>query len=91
MKFSMEIGESEKHKLDFSFNQLLGLMVIKVDNKEITKRLRLIGEPMFEAHALTLGDKGELSVRIEKERKLPFGQKCRVFVNDRLLRCYHGL
>jgi hypothetical protein len=30
-------------------------------------------------------------VRIEKERKLLFGQRCRVFVNNRLYKCFEGV
>jgi hypothetical protein len=28
---------------------------------------------------------------IEKERKLLYGQKCRVFLNNRLYKCYDGV
>src|SRR2546427_9544884 len=35
------------------------------------------------------GDRG-LAVRIEKERRRLFGQKCRVFLNERLYKFYQG-
>jgi hypothetical protein len=38
-----------------------------------------------------LGKNERINVRIEKERKLLFGQKCRVFLNDRLYKCYEGV
>jgi hypothetical protein len=40
---------------------------------------------------LQVGETERFTVRIEKERKLLFGQKCRVFVNDRLYKCYEGV
>lgn len=41
MKFSFEVGGREKHKIDFSWNQLIGTLRIKVDGKLIEKDLSL--------------------------------------------------
>ena len=69
MKFTIEIGEAEKHRLEYYFNQLLGRLVIKVNEKAIKKSLRLINEPIFEVHVFTVGEREKSAVRIEKERK----------------------
>jgi len=91
MKFTIEVGETEKHTIDFNFNQLLGQLVIKVNSKEVKRNLRLIDEPIRETHVIELGGIEELTVRIEKERRQLLGSKCRVFLNDRLFKFYEGV
>jgi len=91
MKFHLEVGEVEKHIVEFKFDQLLGQLVIKVNKKEVKRSVRLFNEPMRETHTLQVGDGERVMVRIEKERKQLFGQKCRVFLNDRLYKCYEGI
>ena len=91
MKFTIEVGEAEKHTIDFDFNQLLGKLVIKVNRKEVKRSLRLIDEPVRETHIIELGGVEELKVRIEKERRQLLGSKCRVFLNDRLYKFYEGV
>ncbi len=91
MKFTIEIGEAEKHRLEYYFNQLLGRLVIKVNEKAIKKSLRLINEPIFEVHVFTVGEREKSAVRIEKERKPLIGQKSRLYVNDRLIKVCEGI
>jgi hypothetical protein len=91
MKFSLELGHLETHRLEFSFNQLLGRKVIKVNDLEVLRDVRLFSEPLRETHTLEIGEKEKLQVRIEKERKLLIGQKYKVFLNDRLIRLYEGV
>ncbi|MCW5551189.1 MAG: hypothetical protein KIS67_03375 [Verrucomicrobiae bacterium] len=91
MKFCLEVGELERHLVEFNFDQLFGRSVIKVNRTEVRRSVRLFNEPLRETHTLRVGDQERLEVRIEKERKLLFGQKCRVFLNDRLYRCYEGV
>ena len=69
MKFALEIGDAEKHRLEYNFNQLLGSLVIKVNDKAIKKSIHLINEPVLEIHAFVVGDHEKSDVRIEKERK----------------------
>jgi hypothetical protein len=91
MRFILEIGEIQKHLVEFKFDQLLGKSVIKVNQQEIMRSVRLFNEPLKETHTIQVSEDERLQVRIEKERKLLFGQKCRVFVNDRLVKCYEGV
>jgi hypothetical protein len=91
MKFALEVGELEKHLIEFDFNQLLGELRIRVNKQEVTHNVRLFDEPLAETHTLNVGQREDLVVRIEKERKLLFGQKCRVFLNDRLYKYYEGV
>jgi len=91
MKFNIELGEEKKHQIEFEFNQLLGRMVIKFDQKEIKHSVRWFNEPVKETHLLRV-DVGEpLAVRIYKERRPLLGCKCLVFLNERLFQCYEGV
>ena len=91
MKFCMEVGEIEKNLVEFSFDQLLGQLVIKVNRKEVRRRTRLFNEPMAETHTVAVGDGERLIMRFEKERISTFSQKCRVYLNDRLYKYYEGV
>jgi hypothetical protein len=91
MKFSLEIGEAEKHTIDYQFNQLLGVLTIKVNEKPVKRHVRLFDEPIKELHVFVVGVREKLAVKIEKERKLLYGQKNRVFVNDRLIKYCEGV
>ena len=86
MKFSIEVGEIEKHLVEYDFNPLLGTLVVKVDDQPVKKHIRLVNEPVRETHALIVGDKEKHHVRIEKERISTFSHRNRVFVNNRLLK-----
>ena len=87
MKFSIEVGQLKKHQIDYEFNQLLGRLIIKLDHKEVKRRVRLINEPVTENHLLHVGAE-RLMVRIKKERRQVLGCRCAVYLNERLLRCY---
>ena len=91
MKFTLEVGEVEKHTIEFNINQLLGQMTIKVNRQEIKRHSWLLAEPVNETHHIQVGKVEKTNIRIEKERKQLFGQKCRVFLNDRLYKCYVGV
>ena len=91
MKFCLEVGETEKHLIEFEFNQLLGELRIRVNRKEVKKQVRLFNEPLTETHTLQFGETEVFTMRIEKERKLLFGEKCRVFLNERLYKYYEGI
>jgi hypothetical protein len=91
VKFAIEIGDTEKHRLEYHFNQLLGSLVIKVNEKPVEQSLRLVNEPVLEVHAFVVGDREKSDVRIEKERKPLLGCKNRLYVNNRLLKVFSGL
>jgi hypothetical protein len=91
MKFAIEIGDTEKHHLQYDFNQLLGRLVIKVNEKPIRQSVRLLNEPLLEVFEFPVGDCERSDVRIEKERKALFGSRNRLYVNNRLLRVFDGV
>jgi len=91
MRFAFEIGETEKNRLEFHFNQLLGSTVIKVNDQEVKKTVRLFSEPLQERHKVEVGRNERHTVFIEKQRKLLFGQKYLIYVNQRLVKLLHGV
>ena len=91
MKLTLELGEQEKTVLEFHFNQLLGLSQIFINNKPVKTQRRWFSEPLQETHEVEVGEKERAHVRIEKERKLLFGQRYRVYVNQRLTRVCEGV
>ena len=84
MKFKIEVGESEKHVIEFSFNQLIGSLEIRVDNRTVVQTQRLLNEPVREIFNLLVGEKEKVAVRIEKQRKPLLGHHRRVWINNRL-------
>lgn len=91
MKFAIKIGDAEKHRLEYHFNQLLGSLVIKVNERPVKKSLRLVNEPVLEVHAFVVGDHEKSNVRIEKERKQLVGGKHRLYINNRLVKVFNGI
>jgi hypothetical protein len=91
VKFAIEIGDTEKHRLEYNFNQLLGSLVIKVNERPVKKSRRLINEPVLEIHAFVVGDQEKSEVRIEKERKPLIGCRNRLYVNNRLVKVFSGI
>jgi hypothetical protein len=84
MKFNIEVGQSEKHIVEFSFFQLTGDLKILVDHNLVFQNQRLFNEPIREVFDLTVGDREKIAVRIEKRRKPLFGHRRRVWVDNRL-------
>jgi hypothetical protein len=91
VKFTIEIGEIEKHRLEYNFNQLLGSLVIKINERPVKQCLRLVNEPLLEVHVFVVGRHEQSTVRIEKQRKRLLGHTNRLYVNNRLLKVFEGI
>jgi hypothetical protein len=91
MKFAIEIGQTEKHRLEYHFNQLLGSLVIKINETPVKQSVRWVNEPVVEVHVFVVGKHERSEVRIEKERKPLLGHKNRLYVNNRLLKVFEGI
>jgi len=91
MKFTIEVGEVEPQRVEFSFNQLLGRTVIRANGRELKKTVRLFAEPLLDVHVVDFAEKERIELKIEKQRESMFGSRYLVFVNDRLTGCFHGL
>jgi len=91
MKFTVEFGKGEVNLLEFSFNQLFGTSVIKLNHHVVKKETRWFSEPLLQTHVIETGTRERWHVKIEKERKLLVGQLCRVFINQRLAKVFEGV
>jgi hypothetical protein len=91
MKFSIEVGTKEQHRIEFNFNQLLGRVVLKVDGEVVLKKARWFSEPLVDHYEFEIGQLEPVRLRIEKERKLLVGSKYRVFVDHRLTQFHQGV
>ena len=54
------------------------------------RNIRLFNEPVWETHQVQVKEAEQLTVRFEKERRQLFGQKYRVFLNERLYKFFQG-
>ena len=86
MRFTLEIGNTDKHLVEFNFNQLYGTLVIRVDERPIYQSRRIFNEPVHEVYHFVIDGREKSDVRIEKRRKPLFGHRNTVYVNDRITR-----
>ncbi len=91
MKFKVEIGEVEKHQIEFNHYHLMGFLTIKVDKQPVVRTTRLLNEPVREVYEFMVGQMEKSEVRIEKLRKHLFGTRNSVYVGNRLVRVFEGL
>ena len=91
MKFSIQFGEAETNVIEFSFNQLLGTSIIKLNQRIVKRETRWFSEPLEQIHVIEAGTQERWRVKIEKERKHLYGQVCRVFLNQRLVKVFEGV
>ncbi|HEX8173806.1 MAG TPA: hypothetical protein VF543_01680 [Pyrinomonadaceae bacterium] len=95
MQFSFEVGFHEKHLVSLSYNQMVGLLSISVDNAEVIREQRTFSLSLVRKYEFSVGTGERHSVRIEKERKLLLAgvrpQKYRVYVDGQLIKEYEGM
>jgi hypothetical protein len=95
MQFSFEVGLHEKHVVSLDYNQMIGLLSISVDNREVINELRMFSLSLVKAYDFFVGTNERHAVRIEKERKLFLAglrkQKYRVYIDGHLIREYEGM
>lgn len=94
MQFSFEVGVEEKHTVSLDYNQMVGLLSISVDNREIISELRMFSLSLTKTYEFAVGANERHTVKIEKIRKLFLAglrkQKYRVYVDGRLAQQYEG-
>jgi hypothetical protein len=86
MRFSLEVGHTDRHLVEFNFNQLYGTLVIRVDDRPIFQSRRIFNEPVHEVYQFVIQGAEKSEVRIEQRRKPLFGHRNTVYVNDRITR-----
>lgn len=94
MTFSFTVGNQEQHRIDFSFDQFIGNLEIKVDGQTTIKDFRMFSLKLTKRYELTVGVNEKHHVAIEKKRKLFLAgvrpMQYRVFVDGQLVQTFEG-
>ena len=88
MDFTFSVGDSEKHRVDFHFNQFWGNLRIKIDNETVVKDFRTYEVSDSKKYEFPVGSRERHDVVVEITRKSFLGsarkQACKVYVDGRL-------
>jgi hypothetical protein len=94
MQFSFMVGVTEPHQVDFSFDQFIGNLEIKVDGQTVIKDFRIASLKLTKRYELVVGVNEKHHIAIEKKRKLFLAgmrpQQYRVFIDGKLVQTYQG-
>lgn len=94
MRFSFRVGVSEPHQVDFSFDQFLGNLEIRVDGQPLVKDFRMLSLKLTKRYEFEVGTQERHQIVIEKKRKLFLAglrpQQYRVFIDGQLVQTYEG-
>jgi hypothetical protein len=94
MQFSFLVGVQEQHQVDFSFDQFMGNLEIKVDGQPLVKDFRMLSLRLTKRYEFTVGAHEQHQVAIEKKRKLFLAgfrpQQYRIYVDGRLMQTHEG-
>lgn len=88
------VGVNEPHQVDFSFDQFIGNLEIKVDGQTAVKDFRSVSLKLAKRYELVVGAAEKHLVVIEKKRKLFLAgmrpARYRVFIDGALVQTYEG-
>jgi hypothetical protein len=94
MKFSFTVGVNEMHQVDFSFDQFIGNVEIRVDGQPAVKDFRMLSLKLTKRYELSVGVNEKHHIVIEKRRKLFLAglrpQRYRIFIDGNLAQTYEG-
>ena len=94
MNFSFRVGIQEQHQIDFSFDQMIGNLEIRVDGQPLVKDFRMFSLKLTKRYEFTVGSQEQHHIVIEHKRKLFLAgvrpQQYRVFIDGHLVQTYEG-
>ena len=94
MQFSFTVGINEQHRVDFSFDQFIGNLEIKVDGQTVLKDFRFASLKLTKRYDFVVGVNEKHHISIEKKRKLFLAglrpQQYRVCIDGQLVQTYEG-
>ena len=94
MQFSFMVGVQEKHQVDFSFDQFMGNLEIRVDGQPAVKDFRMLSLRLTKRYEFSVGVNEKHHISIEKKRKLFLAglrpQQYRIFIDENLVQTYEG-
>lgn len=89
MHLEFEVGDLERHHVEFSFNKFWGNLAIRVDGAPVIRDLRTFSFSLTKTYRFTVGVEEAHEVRIEKDRALLLAgarrQPVRGYVDDVLV------
>ena len=94
MQFSFRVGTQEQHQVDFSFDQVVGLLEIRVDGQRLVKDFRMLSLKLTKRYEFTVGVQEHHQIAIEKKRKLFLAgfrpPQYRIFIDGQLAQTCEG-
>ncbi len=94
MQFSFRVGTQEPHQIDFSFDQFVGNLEIRVDGQPLVKDFRMFSLRLTKRYEFTVGSSEPHQIAIEKKRRLFLAgfrpQRYRIFIDGQLAQTYEG-
>src|SRR6266498_1494333 len=94
MQFSFLVGINEQHQIDFSFDQFVGNLEIRVDGQPMVKDFRMLSLKLTKRYEFSVGTAEQHQIAIEKKRKLFLAgvrpQQYRVFIDGQLVQTHEG-
>lgn len=94
MNFRFMVGVNEQHQVDFSFDQFIGNLEIKVDGQTAISDFRIASLSLTKRYDLMVGINEKHHVAIEKKRKLFLAglrpMQYRVFIDGQLVQTLEG-
>jgi hypothetical protein len=69
VQLSFDVGQAERHQVQFSFNKFWGTLSIKVDGVNVVQTVRLGSLDLVKRYDFVVGDQEQHQVRIEKHRQ----------------------
>lgn len=87
--FEIEVGEVERHRVHFFFDQFWGPVRVSVDARPVIRGFRMFSLSTVKHYRFTVGERERHGVLIELRRRRMAGglrsQVCRVFVDRRFV------
>jgi hypothetical protein len=94
MQFSFMVGVNEQHRVDFSFNQFIGNLEIKVDGQTAINDFRFASLSLTKRYDLMVGINEKHHVAIEMKRKLFLAgfrpMQYRILIDEQLVQNFEG-
>jgi hypothetical protein len=86
-QFEFNVGDAERHRVVFRFNQSIGNLRISVDGVPVIRRFEMLSLKMTKRYEFQVGQSEQHNVLIEKTRKRLLGgvlpQECVVSVDGK--------
>lgn len=88
LTFGFDVGTTERHRVEFRFNQDIGNLRITVDGRPVIRRFEMLSFSTTRNYEFTVGEVEKHSVLIEKTRERLLGgarpQKVVVYVDGEM-------